>query len=68
LRQGQLEQITGAKVEAVKMPSRQEELLAQKLKDKEKRAANKQRKISEKIQEEANRLNSERFIQGFLVN
>jgi hypothetical protein len=39
LRQGQLEQITGAKVEAVQVPSRQEELLARKLKDKEMRAA-----------------------------
>jgi hypothetical protein len=29
LRQGQLEQITGEKVEAVQVPSRQEELLAQ---------------------------------------
>jgi hypothetical protein len=41
LRQGQLEQIMGAKVEAVQVPSRQEELLARKLKDKEKRAAKK---------------------------
>jgi hypothetical protein len=39
LRLGQLEQVTGAKVEAVQVPSRQEELLARKLKDKETRAA-----------------------------
>jgi hypothetical protein len=44
LRQGQLEQVTGAKVEAVQVLSRQEELLARKLKDKETRAAKKQRK------------------------
>jgi hypothetical protein len=67
LRQGQLEQITGAKVEAVQVPSRQMELLAWKLKDKEKRAAKKQRKALEKIQA-ANRANSERFMQGFLGN
>jgi hypothetical protein len=39
LRQGQLEHITGAKVAAAQVPSRQEELLARKLKDKEMRAA-----------------------------
>jgi hypothetical protein len=60
LRQGQLEQVTWAKVEAVQVPLRQEELLARKLKDKETRAAKKQRKALEKIQAEANRVNSER--------
>jgi hypothetical protein len=49
LRQGQLEQVTGAKVEAVQVPSRQEEMLARKLKDKEARAARKLRKALEKI-------------------
>jgi hypothetical protein len=69
LRQGQLEQITGEKVEVVQVPSRQEELLARKLKDKETRAEKKQRKALEKIQQaEANRVNSERFMQGFLGN
>jgi hypothetical protein len=66
--QEQLEQVTGAKVEAVQVPSRQEELLARKLKDKETRAAKKQRKALEKIQAEANRFNSERFMQRFLGN
>jgi hypothetical protein len=62
-------QVTGAKVEAVQVPSRQDELLARKLKDKETRAAKKQRKAPlEKIQEDANRVNSERFMQGFLGN
>jgi hypothetical protein len=68
LRQGQLEQVTGAKVEAVQVPSRHKELLAQKLKDKETRAARKLRKALEKIQAEAYRANSERFMQGFLGN
>jgi hypothetical protein len=68
LRQGQLEPVTGAKVKAVQVPSRQEELLARKLKDKEPRAARKQRKALEKIQAEANRVNSERVMQGFLGN
>jgi hypothetical protein len=68
VRQGQLEQVTGAKVEAVQVPSRQEELLARKLKYKETRAAKKQTKALEKIQAEANRANSERFMQGFLGN
>jgi hypothetical protein len=70
LRQGQLEQITGAKVEAVQVqvPSRQEELLARRLKDKETRAAKKRRKALKKIQAEANRVNSERFMQGYLGN
>jgi hypothetical protein len=66
--QGQLEQITEAKVEAVQVPSRQEELLARKLKDREMRAAKKRKKALEKIQAEANRVNSERFMQGYLGN
>jgi hypothetical protein len=62
-----LEQITGAKVEAVKVPSRQKEQQAQKQMTKQKRAANK-KKVSAKTQEEVNRVNSERFMHGFLVN
>jgi hypothetical protein len=46
----------------------EEELLARKLKDKEMRAAKKLRKALEKIQAEANRANSERFMQGYLGN
>jgi hypothetical protein len=68
LRQGQLEQVTGARVKAVQVPSQQEEMLARKLKDKETRAARKLRKALEKIQAEANRANSERVMQGFLGN
>jgi hypothetical protein len=45
-----------------------EYVFTRKLKDKEKRAARKQRKALEKIQAEANRANSERFMQGFLGN
>jgi hypothetical protein len=65
LRQGQLEQVTWARVKAVQVPSRQEEMLARKLKDKERRAARKQRKELKKIQAEANtnRANSERVMQ-----
>jgi hypothetical protein len=44
LRQGQLEQVTGARVKAVQVPSQQEEMRALKLKDKETRAAKKKGK------------------------
>jgi hypothetical protein len=47
LRQGQLEQVTGARVKAVQVPSQQEEMLARELKDSETRAARKQRKALE---------------------
>jgi hypothetical protein len=50
-------------VKAVQVPSQQEKMLALKLKDKETRAARKQRKALEKIQAEANRANSERVMQ-----
>jgi hypothetical protein len=43
-------------------------MLARKLKDKEMRAEKKRRKALEKIQAEANRVNSERFMQGYLGN
>jgi hypothetical protein len=62
------QQVTGARVKAVQVPSQQEEMRARKLKDdSETRAAIKQRKALEKIQAEANRANSERVMQGFLV-
>jgi myo-inositol-hexaphosphate 3-phosphohydrolase len=68
LRQGQLEQVTGARVKAVQVPSQNEEMLARRLKDSETRAAKKKSKALEKIQAEANRANSERVMQRFLGN
>jgi hypothetical protein len=48
LHQGQLEQVTGAKVEAAQVPSQQDEMRARRLKYSETRAARKLRKALEK--------------------